>query len=1407
MSKYTSIVQDPFADLNDHQAIMERLKALMLDVYDLTEKSRIAIQNLSQHNHDTEAHPDLREIVSANQRAAQLYTASAIHDHNISPVAHQTIFAELAEVRELIHNASNVDKYVQTTPASTTKAYITGTTASSTSIGDLIIDRAVYLDSEVGTVVATTFRGNLEGTATHAGTAVSAASAGDALTANLANLATSATQASYANSAGKVGTSTVGHASAPIYLSAGIPVRCGTSLAVSCTAADNATSAVTAAIATKVGSNTVGSVFMPIYLESGVPSPCTAVAPTDEKVKTLVANTSKAYLTGTKSATATTGTLVIDPEVYLDTAAGTLTAATFKGNLSGTATSATYAVSAVSAVSAGACTGTAAMAVSANLASSAISANYAVSTGKLATPCAFTIADYVNIHSGSVNTFTGDSAITLSLPSTITASTFSGNLVGTATSATIASNAVSAGVATKVGTRTVGNADTPVYISAGVPKEVNNVINVSCVYALSAGTTSNQAAIGTTTVGSPTSPVYIQSGIPTACNTSLSVSCSYANSAALATTANRATQADACTGNAVTASKLGSLTVGATNRPVYFSAGVPAQCGTSLAVSCSYAATAGTANGLSTSVANSLASTYTKYTSDIWVSPTGNDNNNGLTQSTPIKSFAKLATLLSIYSPYNGGSNTKQTLKSSSIYTHASPYIVVHLVAGTYTDNITLANIHNVWIQIHGQVTINGYIELTDGSNICLRGGSKEIYSSKSEMISDLALDTDCNPTTNTPKLTVNGPIGIYDHSSFQVFITLNNRSTASRLNVAASALNRIDVADNSHVQFWHPYTYENGTQINANLTYNLESILLQKSSEASTQANMNFYLVETRHNSTLLFTGSYTVEVRAVNIQYHSYIQCDSTLYVLEDATTFKFVTTDNYHDVIRVGVGGCLQVSGLFHYHLNKTAFITKNDSHSDYHPAMILAEYDGHIKLGNIKLTISATAATEAAKNNWDYVAPRPFVLWNQASCMITGYVYYDTAFPDAMVGSRVIVDHNCYFPTEYLSGVPKADSTANKQIPGAVYSDDDRRTPIVLRYPSSDTSSWSVPIIQIQSRDKETTDEWVLPVITYHHGTSETVTSRYMVNLEFGSTGSTYIRAGENGAQEFVEWHAQDANEQVFLIADGEIKFYPKWADKGYFNDDDSYIRMTPHFIPNETEKLNIGAAANRWNAIYAKSVNFSANITANAGTAALKSVTIADGGSIKPITTNKVTIGTSALRFTNLYINASAINGSDERIKDYIEDIPEELLDVWEDVRFYIFKFKDSIADKGDDARYHAGCIAQRIQEVCKKHGIDPTQYGFFCYDKWDATEAVLDEDGNILEPAIEEGELYSLRYEELLLIEAAYQRRKSSKLEEQVEQLTRQLDNTVEEMNAKIEALEAKYQAMYSYITKHTDHI
>ena len=159
----------------------------------------------------------------------------------------------------------------------------------------------------------------------------------------------------------------------------------------------------------------------------------------------------------------------------------------------------------------------------------------------------------------------------------------------------------------------------------------------------------------------------------------------------------------------------------------------------------------------------------------------------------------------------------------------------------------------------------------------------------------------------------------------------------------------------------------------------------------------------------------------------------------------------------------------------------------------------------------------------------------------------------------------------------------------------------------------------------------------------------------------------------------------------------------------------------------------------------------------------------------PETNNKLKLGMGGYRWTEVYAINGSINTSDERKKQDISGFSDELLDAWEDVDFAQFKMRNAVAEKGEEARIHSGLVAQRIEEAFHAKGIDPARYGFFCHDSWDAADAVMEEEGIFAQPAREAGDEYSLRYEEALCIEAAYQRRRADRAEARLAALEERL--------------------------------
>ena len=133
--------------------------------------------------------------------------------------------------------------------------------------------------------------------------------------------------------------------------------------------------------------------------------------------------------------------------------------------------------------------------------------------------------------------------------------------------------------------------------------------------------------------------------------------------------------------------------------------------------------------------------------------------------------------------------------------------------------------------------------------------------------------------------------------------------------------------------------------------------------------------------------------------------------------------------------------------------------------------------------------------------------------------------------------------------------------------------------------------------------------------------------------------------------------------------------------------------------------------------------------------------------------------------------------SDQRLKQQIAEIDDKLLDAWEDVDLVQFKYNDAVNQKGDKARLHTGYVVQQIDDACKSHNVDISEYGLYCHEDYpEETEEVEieQEDGTIKKETKvirEASEHYSLRYTETLVVECAYLRREISRLKEELNQI------------------------------------
>lgn len=146
---------------------------------------------------------------------------------------------------------------------------------------------------------------------------------------------------------------------------------------------------------------------------------------------------------------------------------------------------------------------------------------------------------------------------------------------------------------------------------------------------------------------------------------------------------------------------------------------------------------------------------------------------------------------------------------------------------------------------------------------------------------------------------------------------------------------------------------------------------------------------------------------------------------------------------------------------------------------------------------------------------------------------------------------------------------------------------------------------------------------------------------------------------------------------------------------------------------------------------------------------------------RPGADNALSLGTASSRWSVVYAASGAINTSDARAKCDVGPVDEALLDAWANVAWGQYRFVEAVAEKGDDARWHLGLVAQQVRDAidAQMGAGAAVRWGLVCHDRWDAEPALQDEDGGVLHPARAAGDRWGLRYDECFALEALWQRR------------------------------------------------
>ena len=152
------------------------------------------------------------------------------------------------------------------------------------------------------------------------------------------------------------------------------------------------------------------------------------------------------------------------------------------------------------------------------------------------------------------------------------------------------------------------------------------------------------------------------------------------------------------------------------------------------------------------------------------------------------------------------------------------------------------------------------------------------------------------------------------------------------------------------------------------------------------------------------------------------------------------------------------------------------------------------------------------------------------------------------------------------------------------------------------------------------------------------------------------------------------------------------------------------------------------------------------------------------------TDNAIDIGHTSYRFDDIYATNGTIQTSDRNEKQDIAELSDAEQRVAVACKGLLrkFRWKDSVAEKGDEARTHFGIIAQDLQAAFEAESLDAGDYAMFISTTWwetqtdvaaveeveavefvqaveaqdavEAVDAVYDEEGEIVSEAVEAAE-------------------------------------------------------------------
>jgi len=100
--------------------------------------------------------------------------------------------------------------------------------------------------------------------------------------------------------------------------------------------------------------------------------------------------------------------------------------------------------------------------------------------------------------------------------------------------------------------------------------------------------------------------------------------------------------------------------------------------------------------------------------------------------------------------------------------------------------------------------------------------------------------------------------------------------------------------------------------------------------------------------------------------------------------------------------------------------------------------------------------------------------------------------------------------------------------------------------------------------------------------------------------------------------------------------------------------------------------------------------------------------------------NVMDLGDLTVRWDDVYATNGTIQTSDRNEKQDIEELNEAEQRVAVACKGLMrkYRWKDAVAEKGDDARIHFGIIAQDLQDAFAAEGLDAGRYAMFIHSTW-----------------------------------------------------------------------------------------